>query len=464
MLIDKVSCLRQLIDSSALNPFQILKSKFSTRSQHVKKTKRVVRPNASNLNEPQDVPFMNYGKSKNYNRVYSWGLAEHGALGYLPKPKRKRSQRPFFFRPLRIHFAYQYPITKMACGYGFTIFGTAKGCKEKVFGSGINSDGQIGYHDPRRNNPLCLVLAPVPVYIPYKSPKTVEILQLSAGRAHCAILSTEGVHFLGHNAYGQCGRPIVENEDYIRNKVPSQAIRLGNEKIVSVCCGQDHSMFITESGKVYACGWGADGQTGLGHHENEWQPSLVKGDIQDEKIVKISCKSDCVLALNDKGDVFAWGNSEYGQLMRDDAIQQVNVPMHMKKLKGLGKILDIASGGTNCAVINEEGKVFTWGFGILGNGPNVYRNPVPTLIPPPLFGCNEISPDTKVVRIEAGLTHFAAITNYGNLYTWGRNQDGQLGLGHLREQYFPLQVSLGAVVKEVSCGVDHTVAMAEPFI
>lgn len=97
-----------------------------------------------------------------------------------------------------------------------------------------------GYHDPRRDNPLCLVLAPVPVYIPYKSPKTVEILQLSAGRAHCAILSTEGVHFLGHNAYGQCGRPIVENEDYIRNKVPSQAIRLGNEKIVSVCCGQDH--------------------------------------------------------------------------------------------------------------------------------------------------------------------------------------------------------------------------------
>lgn len=56
--------------------------------------------------------------------------------------------------------------------------------------------------------------------------------------------------------------------------------------------------------------------------------------------------------FSDKGDVFAWGNSEYGQLMRDDAIQQVNVPMHMKKLKGLGKILDIASGGTNCAVIN----------------------------------------------------------------------------------------------------------------
>lgn len=29
-----------------------------------------------------------------------------------------------------------------------------------------------------------------------------------------------------------------------------------------VACGQDHSLFLTETGKVFACGWGADGQTG----------------------------------------------------------------------------------------------------------------------------------------------------------------------------------------------------------
>lgn len=31
---------------------------------------------------------------------------------------------------------------------------------------------------------------------------------------------------------------------------------------LQVACGQDHSLFLTETGKVYACGWGADGQTG----------------------------------------------------------------------------------------------------------------------------------------------------------------------------------------------------------
>lgn len=32
---------------------------------------------------------------------------------------------------------------------------------------------------------------------------------------------------------------------------------------LQVVCGQDHSLFRTELGEVYACGWGADGQTGL---------------------------------------------------------------------------------------------------------------------------------------------------------------------------------------------------------
>ena len=60
------------------------------------------------------------------------------------------------------------------------------------------------------------------------------------------------------------------------------------------------SLFITQTGKVYACGWGADGQTGLGHYNNESQPTIVEGDIKDEKIVKVVSSADCVLALNGK--------------------------------------------------------------------------------------------------------------------------------------------------------------------
>ena len=57
---------------------------------------------------------------------------------------------------------------------------------------------------------------------------------------------------------------------------------------------------MTESGVLFSCGWGADGQTGLGHYDNQSSPSKVGGDAKNEKIVKVACASDCVLALNGK--------------------------------------------------------------------------------------------------------------------------------------------------------------------
>lgn len=57
-------------------------------------------------------------------------------------------------------------------------------------------------------------------------------------------------------------------------------------------------MLLTEKGEVYTFGWGADGQTGLAHYRNEYRPSLVKGDLAGENIVKLACTADCVLALS----------------------------------------------------------------------------------------------------------------------------------------------------------------------
>ena len=54
---------------------------------------------------------------------------------------------------------------------------------------------------------------------------------------------------------------------------------------------------------MYSCGWGADGQTGLEHYDNESCPKRILGDISTERIVKVSCAADCVLALSDKGEI-----------------------------------------------------------------------------------------------------------------------------------------------------------------
>ena len=51
---------------------------------------------------------------------------------------------------------------------------------------------------------------------------------------------------------------------------------------------------------MFSCGWGSDGQTGLGHFDTMWRVSEVRGDIEGEKITKVASKADCVLALNGK--------------------------------------------------------------------------------------------------------------------------------------------------------------------
>lgn len=114
--------------------------------------------------------------------------------------------------------------------------------------------------------------------------------------------------------------------------------------------------------------------------------------------------------------------------------------------------------------ITEAGDAFVWGYGLLGLGPNVQHTAKPTLIPAPLFGRNEFNPECMVEQVNCGIGHLAAITNNGDLYTWGRNRQGCLGLGHAKDQHFPLRVAVGAHVMKVVCSVDHTIALCKPFV
>lgn len=99
-------------------------------------------------------------------------------------------------------------------------------------------------------------------------------------------------------------------------------------------------------------------------------------------------------------------------------------------------------------MFTEENEVFVWGYGILGKGPAFLQSASPLNLPATLFGCNQFSPDTRVESICCGINSIAAITNKGDLYMWGKNKYGQLGLGHQNHQYFPFRVSKHHEFKE----------------
>lgn len=64
--------------------------------------------------------------------------------------------------------------------------------------------------------------------------------------------------------------------------------------------------------------------------------------------------------ITDKGDVFGWGNNEYGQMELPDNSQQVSFPRYLKALSKLGKIKSVASSGSFCVALT--GMIFLYKF------------------------------------------------------------------------------------------------------
>lgn len=66
----------------------------------------------------------------------------------------------------------------------------------------------------------------------------------------------------------------------------------------------------------------------------------------------------------------------------------------------------------------------------------------------------------KVVCIAVGSLHCVACTDSGEVFTWGDNDEGQLGDGSVNAIQKPRLVSVlqGKKINRVSCGSAHTVA------
>jgi len=143
--------------------------------------------------------------------------------------------------------------------------------------------------------------------------------------------------------------------------------------------------------------------------------------------------------------------------------QQVNSPVKLN-LGEVGKVLDIASGGSMCMVLNDQHDVWVWGYGILGQGEKAQHSSKPLLLPSTLFGKNEFNSDAFTTSVSCGVSTCGAINSYGDLYTWGKNNGSCLGLGDNEDQYFPLKVNMGGHVTKVSLGFDHSIAMCKPYI
>ncbi|XP_017020705.1 RCC1 domain-containing protein 1 isoform X1 [Drosophila kikkawai] len=86
------------------------------------------------------------------------------------------------------------------------------------------------------------------------------------------------------------------------------------------------------------------------------------------------------------------------------------------------RVKQLECGHEHAVLLNGNGDVFTWGNGLRGQlGQAVLKVEEAPLLVEALAGI-------KITRIAAGGWHSAAISAFGDLYTWGLNCSGQLGV------------------------------------
>ena len=131
-----------------------------------------------------------------------------------------------------------------------------------------------------------------------------------------------------------------------------------------IISGDNYVLAITEKGEVFSWGNNDYGQLGLGHNNHCNTPQLVEF-FNEKQIKNIISGSNHVLAMTEEGEVFSWGCNHYGQLGLGHN-NNCNTPQ-LVEFFNEKQIRNIISGGYHVLAITEEGEVFSWGKMIMDN-------------------------------------------------------------------------------------------------
>ncbi|KAM3666178.1 probable E3 ubiquitin-protein ligase HERC4 isoform X1 [Ammospiza nelsoni] len=227
-----------------------------------------------------------------------------------------------------------------------------------------------------------------------------------------------------------------------------------NKRVRDVGCGLRHTVFVLDDGTVYTCGCNDLGQ--LGHDKGRKRPEHV-GALDAQNIVAVSCGEAHTLALNDKGQVYAWGLATDGQLGLPGTEECVRVPRNIKSLSEI-QIVQVACGYYHSLALSKGSEVFSWGqnkYGQLGLGYEYKKQTSPQMIKS-LLGI-------PFAQIAAGGAHSFVLTLSGAIFGWGRNKFGQLGVNDDTDRYVPtlLKSLRSQKVVHICCGEDHTAALTK---
>lgn len=198
---------------------------------------------------------------------------------------------------------------------------------------------------------------------------------------------------------------------------------------IRVACGFTVTGVVDNQRRVWATG---DGWLGRGIKERSHTPVLVQGiGSGGSQVIDLACGKGFMVCCTVEGAVFVWGEnlglaslkaSTDAKKFRKD-VTSIGSPIKVDKHATMSKTSPEKT--TN----NDEP---TMGHPLGLPGGELHRVPLPKQIPSSCFQNHE-----AIVSVAAGEGHIVALSNDGNVYTWGAGTSGACGHGSGEHQWVP---------------------------
>ncbi|EKX72652.1 Regulator of chromosome condensation RCC1 domain containing protein [Theileria equi strain WA] len=389
--------------------------------------------------------------------LYSWGI---GAFGVLGTGNINNN-----FTPSKVVFNSNAEVFITTCVAG-SRHSVALDRDGRVWSWGYGGNGRLGLGNTKS----------------YYSPAMIkifggyEISFISCGDSHTACIDRFGsVYTWGSAKSGQLGLGKILSDVLEPTIVES----LSGTPITQVSCGTGYTLALSSSGSIYQWGYSIGlSQTHDGLSSNvSYIPQIIK-ELGSKNVYITSGPYSCAV-VNAFGDLLTWGigqNFRLGHGNTNDYAKPkfvpelrngVNIDMiseesakleeeaeestKKRNLYDERRIQQISVGDAHGVFVTCNGTVYTWGVNN-GTGYNTSKDPLENYTEPCLL--NSFS--SKIKRIACGSNHTLAVTVNGLLFSWGCNDNGQLGLGDLRSRVFPEHVTSIENAINVYAGVDNS--------
>jgi len=192
--------------------------------------------------------------------------------------------------------------------------------------------------------------------------------------------------------------------------------------------------------ELYAWGGNSNGQLGLSDTLSRSSPVQVGALITWSKSAGGNAAS---IAIKNDGTLWSWGENSVGTLGLNNTTSGIYSPTQVGALTNWS---EVHMGGYHCVATKTDGTLWTWGYnnqGQLGQGNTTNRSsPI------------QVGALTDWLDVAAGFYHSLATKTDGTLWAWGKNSTGQLGQGNTTNYSSPVQV--GALTTWLKASAGYT--------